>query len=172
MRMSHPSLSPDQVARIHAWAAEGVSLSEIQSRLNREFGLGLTYMDTRFLLADLQTDLAAWRPAEPEATPAATDDPATPVGELESESFPPALADAPADTPPGGGVRVSIDQITRPGALVSGSVVFSDGKTASWLLDETGRLGLSGTEPGYRPSRADVIQFEQELQAAITRAGI
>jgi hypothetical protein len=43
-------------------------------------------------------------------------------------------------------------------------VTFSDGETAEWMLDQTGRLGLNPTKPGYRPSEADVMSFQRELQ--------
>jgi hypothetical protein len=32
------------------------------------------------------------------------------------------------------------------------------------MLDETGRLGLNPTKPGYRPSQTDIVAFQQELQ--------
>ena len=51
-----------------------------------------------------------------------------------------------------GGVSVGVDEIAIPGTLVSGKVTFSDGNTAAWHLDQTGRLGLAPKQPGYRPS--------------------
>jgi hypothetical protein len=50
-------------------------------------------------------------------------------------------------------VKVKVDEITRPGAMVSGSVVFTDGKKAGWYLDQTGRLGMVTEEPGYAHRR-------------------
>ena len=60
----------------------------------------------------------------------------------------------------------------RPGALVSGSVVFSDGVTATWMLDQQGRLGIDPSQPGYRPSDADNEAFVQTLQAEIEKRGM
>ena len=37
-----------------------------------------------------------------------------------------------------GNVTVSVDELTRPGSMVSGSVVFSDGEKALWMIDELG----------------------------------
>jgi hypothetical protein len=57
-----------------------------------------------------------------------------------------------------------MDAVTRASALASGKVTFSDGETADWMLDQTGRLGLNPTNPGYRPSESDIMAFQQELQ--------
>ena len=57
-----------------------------------------------------------------------------------------------------------MDTITKPHALASGKVTFSDGETADWMLDQTGRLGLNPSQPGYRPSEADIMSFQRELQ--------
>jgi hypothetical protein len=61
-------------------------------------------------------------------------------------------------------VRVTMDAVTRASALASGKVTFSDGETADWMLDQTGRLGLNPTKPGYRPTEADIMAFQSELQ--------
>ena len=50
-------LTPEQEALVRAWAAEGATLSDIQTRLADECGLRLSYLDTRFLLLDLKVDL-------------------------------------------------------------------------------------------------------------------
>jgi hypothetical protein len=73
-----------------------------------------------------------------------------------------AIADDPL--PAVGGLNVTIDQIARPNAMISGKVTFSDGEHAEWSLDQMGRLGLQPTTEGYRPVEADVIKFQTELQ--------
>ena len=73
--------------------------------------------------------------------------------------------------PPGGGVSVKVANVARPGALVSGNVTFSDGNSAEWSLDQTGRLGLSPKQPGYKPSPADLEAFQLELQDALQKLG-
>jgi hypothetical protein len=65
-----------------------------------------------------------------------------------------------------------VDQVTRPGAIVSGGVTFSDGKTAEWYLDQTGRLGLAPAEKGYKPSEEDVMDFQAALQQELTKFGM
>jgi hypothetical protein len=64
-----------------------------------------------------------------------------------------------------------VDQIARAGAIVSGKVTFSDGMTADWHLDQTGKIGLAAQQPGYRPPAADVPQFQAALDAELSKMG-
>jgi hypothetical protein len=73
--------------------------------------------------------------------------------------------------PPASKVAVTVDQITRPGAIVSGKVTFSDGKLADWYLDQTGRLGVVPKEQGYKPSQTDVQDFQLALQQEVAKLG-
>jgi hypothetical protein len=66
---------------------------------------------------------------------------------------------------------LTVDQLTRPGAIVSGKVAFSDGQQADWYLDQTGRLGVVTKQQGYKPSASDVQQFQAALQTEIARLG-
>ena len=66
---------------------------------------------------------------------------------------------------------MSVDQITKPGAIVSGKVTFSDGQTADWYLDQTGRLGVVPKQQGYKPSAADVQDFQLALQQEVAKLG-
>jgi hypothetical protein len=78
---------------------------------------------------------------------------------------------APAAAAPGK-VSVTVDQLTRPGAMVSGKVKFSDGKTAEWILDQAGRLGLVPSDKGYKPPAADVQEFQIALQQELQKLGM
>ncbi len=101
------SLTDDQKAAISKWIGDGANLSEIQKRLKEEFQISLTYLETRLLADDLKLALKEpERPVEP---------PPLPIQEK-----------TPATTP--GKVSVTIDQITRPGAMISGRATFSDGR--------------------------------------------
>ena len=62
------------------------------------------------------------------------------------------------------GFHVSKDEITIPGTLFSGKVVFSDGEKALWYVDQSGQLGLDPDTPGYRPVAADITAFQAELK--------
>lgn len=154
-----PQLTPDQLARVEAWAAEGANLNQIQDRLKTEFALVLTYLEARLLVAEVGVRLKdkerpVEKPAEPEPAPAA----------------PEAAEDASAGEATGA-VQLSVDTITVPGALASGKVTFSDGVAAAWYVDQMGRLGLSGAPQGYQPPPGDVPVFQQQLDRALMQAG-
>lgn len=133
------------------WIADGASLSEVQKRLKEEFQIAMTYMDVRFLVDDMKLQIKEEQPKQSEAAERLAA--AKQEGEMQRDGAP-----AP------GGVSVSMDRITKPRALASGKVTFSDGETAEWMLDQTGRLGLVPSKPGYQPSQTDVIAFQDELQ--------
>ena len=159
-------LDDTQKQRVSEWIEQGHKLSEIQDKLDKEFGIRMTYMEVRFLIDDLGVKLKDKEvppppaPATPPAQPGAVPKPGaqTPLGE-------------PDKTGPGGGVSVSVDQVTRPGALVSGKVTFTDGKSADWYLDQMGRLGLAPKEQGYKPSEDDLMEFQVQLQNELARQG-
>lgn len=162
--MAVMDITPEQRQQVAQWVAGGANLSEVQRRLESEFGLRMTYMDVRFLIDDLDIQLPDTKPAKAEQQAGA------PAGEGSDASD--ELLDED-DLPIGGAkVSVSIDKITRPGALASGTVVFSDGQKASWVLDQMGRLGLDGVPRSYRPSEDDMIAFQQELTAAARKMGL
>lgn len=150
-------LNAEQKDQVKAWVAEGCGLSEIQRRLSSECGLNMTFMDVRFLVLDLGLEIQDKTVKEPQAQPA---------------SEPEVLQEEPKDDwLPGGGVQVDIDRVVKPGALVSGTVVFSDGVQANWSLDQMGRLALQAADPGYRPSAEDVQAFQQSLQDELAKRG-
>jgi hypothetical protein len=64
-----------------------------------------------------------------------------------------------------------VDELTKPGAVLSGKVTFSDGQKADWYLDQMGRLGLAPEKPGYRPSEADLEEFQTQLDRELARYG-
>ena len=155
------NLDEAQRQKVAAWIADGATISQIQSRLASELGLKLTYMEVRLLVDDLKLT-----PKDPEPPKVAA-----PVAEAtkpaDKKSTPP-----PAE-PPGmpGGVSVTVDQLARPGAIVSGKVAFSDGQQAEWHLDQAGRLGVVPKQQGYKPTAADMQQFQAALQSEIARMG-
>jgi hypothetical protein len=151
------NLTDEQRQRVTAWVLQGAKLSEIQNRLNQEFGLKLTYMETRFLVDDLKLTLKDPEPPKEKA----------PI--LDAKK---AAEDKKPSAPPPGGVSVSVDQIARPGAIVSGKVTFSDGQKADWYLDQTGRLGVVPAQQGYKPPAADVQIFQMQLQEELQKMGM
>ncbi len=173
----HPRASPQYVRRttimnlddaqkkqVSQWIADGAKLSEIQNRLNKDHGLSLTYMEVRFLVDDLKLtpiDPEPPKPVAPLPAPAAA-----PVPNASAATAP--MAGAGAGT---GGVSVSVDQVTRPGTLVSGKVTFSDAQQADWYLDQTGRLGVVPKVQGYKPTQTDVQEFQLALQNELAKLG-
>ena len=157
-------LNDEQKQKVSAWIADGVKLSDIQSRLGDECSVLLTYMEVRLLVDDLKLtpkDPVVELPPAPPAPPAAA-----PVSEA-------APAGSPAELlpPTGGKVTLTADVIAKPGTAVSGSVVFSDGMNAGWYLDQTGRLGVVPETEGYRPPPADVQEFQALLDQQLAKMG-
>ncbi|MBB5037168.1 hypothetical protein [Prosthecobacter dejongeii] len=158
-------LSPEQLAQVEIWAADGANLNAVQDRLKTEFGITLTYLDARLLMLDVGVRIKD-KPREvikPAPTPVPPDE--VPAGQegLDVEV---------GGQVPGAGIQMSADQIAIPGALISGKVIFSDGVQASWFLDQMGRLGLNGSPQGYQPPPADVPQFQQQLELLMQKAGL
>jgi hypothetical protein len=138
-----------QTQKVKEWIEQGLKLSEIQDKLSAEFGLRLgVQVKDKPKEAPVELKAGAAKPSAPQAPPAREP------------------SDAIA-----GNVSVTVDQVTRPGALVSGKVKFSDGKSADWYLDQMGRLGLAPKEQGYKPSEADLMDFQAELQNELARLG-
>jgi hypothetical protein len=159
-------LDETQRQAVSQWISEGAKLSEIQNRLASEFSIKLTYMEARFLVDDLKLT-----PKDPEppkvVAPVAAAKP-VPATAVPNPALP---GDATALPPVGGNVSVSVDQITKPGALISGKVNFSDGQIADWYLDQSGRLGVVPKQAGYKPSAEDVKEFQLALQQEVAKLG-
>jgi hypothetical protein len=163
------NLDESQRQKVAAWIADGLKLSEIQNRIASELGVRLTYMEVRFLVDDLKLT-----PKDPEPPKPAAPPPASPLAPNAPATPPPAppLAPLAGDIPhAAGGVSVTVDQLAKPGALVSGKVTFSDGQKADWYLDQAGRLGVVPAQQGYKPAAADVQEFQLALQDELAKMG-
>jgi len=146
-------LSNAQKASVTQWIQDGRSLADVQRSLLEEFEISMTYMDVRFLVDDL--DIALVEEAVEES--------ADGVPEITE----PELVDEV------GAVTVDVDAIMRPGALVSGTVKFSDGVSLGWQLSSAGQLGLiPGDDPEYRPSPEDVQSFQAQLEEVLRKKGL
>lgn len=144
---------------IKQWVHEGLGLADIQSKLREQYNLSVTYMDLRFLVIELELEL------KEKSRAFVTND-------ITKATVPPAPGQPAAPAGPAtGGVTVDVDRVTKPGTLVSGTVRFSDGVSASWSLDQMGRLALSASKPGYKPSETDIAAFQLELRSALEKMG-
>ena len=168
------NLDEGQRQQVAKWIEEGLKLSEIQNKLASDLGIRMTYMEVRFLMDDLKL-----KPKDKEPPPAPTL-PKAPGPAAPAEAPAGGVASEPVDEgadfpdeplPPGGSVSVSVDQVTRPGALVSGKVTFSDSQTADWYLDQYGRLGVVARQQGYKPSQPDLTAFQAELKNQLAKMG-
>lgn len=133
-------LTEDQVAQIKDWAAAGAQLAELQKKMNENLGIKITYMDTRFAIADLGIEIV------------------TEVAKVEP------VAELPVVPVPTGKVEATVDEIVQVGALRSGTVSFSDGEKALWTIDQEGRLSLEASSASYQPAEEDVIKFQELLR--------
>ncbi|MDG1139686.1 MAG: hypothetical protein P8N49_09240 [Opitutales bacterium] len=146
----------EQKIEIAGWVADGMGLSDVQKKINTDFGVVMTYIDVRFLVDDLDLTLTDKEEIKPKET---TEDPA-------NDEAGAGAALAPA------GVSVEVDPVTPPGAMASGSVTFSDGENKKWSVDQFGRLGLSGGDESYKPSDEDVMEFQKQLDASLRGRGL
>jgi hypothetical protein len=153
-------LTDDQKQTVSKWAAEGLGLSDIQKRLEADFGLKMTYMDVRFIVIELGVALRDKQQRRDKKTPDPTAAPPPPSMDLDEDTFEPPSR-----------VRVELDKLQKPGLLVSGSVTFSDGVSAQWGVDQMGRLMLDAGDPNYKPSQDDVAAFQMELQNLLGQRG-
>ena len=164
-------LSEEQKGIVAQWFAAGAGVAEIQKRISSEFGIDLTYLDVRLLVADLP------QPVEPEpvAQEVVLDNPGDEeipdAAEFPDNPEPPESPEDPDETAQAE-LSVSVDPLAPPGAIACGSVVFSDGTAGKWVLDQMGRLGLSGLPEGYRPPPEDGAQFQPKLVAALRARGL
>jgi hypothetical protein len=161
-------LTDEQKDAVSQWVTDGASIADVQKRLQDDFEVALTYMEARFLIDDLDlslkdsektsidTDLKGPADAGPPPPPAPAASSADPI-DLEAAGT--------------GSVSVEVDKISRPGMVVSGNVVFSDGVKATWALDQMGRLALDPGQSGYQPSAEDIEAFQQELSKQLQRQG-
>ncbi len=175
-------LSEQQKQTIRDWVASGASLSDVQRNLKTDLGIIMTYMDVRMLVLDLGASVKD----KPEVKPAKAMPPPPqpsqneedrPVYDLDDEPAPaPEALQHEAGTPdeqqgPDSTVTLAMDSLIVPGAMVSGTVTFSDGIKARWLIDQYGRFGIEPETPGYRPSPEDMNDFQMQLRGELHRKG-
>ena len=131
-----------------------MGLSDIQKKINDDFGVAMTYMEVRFLVDDLDLTLVDEEEPVEEGDDEGNDGTGGSLKHL-------CRRDAPA------GVQVELDPVTPPGAMASGTVIFSDGEKKGWTLDQMGRIALSGGSDDYKPSEGGVAEFQKGLDSAL-----
>ena len=191
-------LTVQQKDEVAAWFAAGASLDEIQKRVKAEFGVHMTYLDVRLMVAELpqpaetgEGEVGGEGAKTPRTEPQdddrdfadgtdsrqgsnGTDNRQGEACEVEGAPLPEDGEDADsAETQTVSAPTVTIDALMIPGTIASGDVTFSDGQTGKWFLDQMGRLGLGGDLPqGYRPSPTDAALFQQQLMQLLQSKGL
>ena len=168
------NLDDAQKRTVADWIAQGQKLSEIQKRLGDELGVHLTYMEVRLLVDDLKLTPKDAERSKTLELPGQQPDSGSGVLPAGAKPDEEPAETVPPDQPPSPGARnvsVKVDALARSGALVSGSVTFSDGNSAAWYLDQFGRLGLAPKIPGYKPAAADLQTFQMQLQSELAKLG-
>ena len=189
-------LTEEQKAEVAKWFADGASLDEIQKRMKAEFGVHMTYLDVRLMVAELpqpvetepaapdgpahdgpaREGLAHEVPAPPRRVASSSGTPDSGPASDEGTSAAPKRYDLDApdadEGKPSPDVVVEMDTLTIPGTYASGDVTFSDGTKAKWYLDQQGRLGLGNAPEGYRPSQSDAALFQARLVEALRARGL
>jgi hypothetical protein len=146
----------EQKSAVVEWLGQGRSLSDIQQALKVDYDLTITYMELRFMVDDLEIPL--------------NEDPVEDPVDASEDASEAVLEPEPVLDP--SGVQIDVDALVLPGALVSGSVTFSDGESLKWQLAATGQLGLiPGDNPDYRPSPEDVQSFQEQLEEVLRSKG-
>lgn len=159
------NLTDAQKEAVTGWVADGLKLSEIQSRISESFEVSLTYMDVRFLIEDLELQLKE----QPKPVDSDLRNVPPPPGNEAIENEQIDASDKPsADS----SVSVLLHNLYKPGVVVSGDVTFSDGEKVGWSLDQTGRLALNPTTEGYQPSQDDLQEFQKELSMVLQSRGL
>jgi hypothetical protein len=173
-------VTEDQKKAIGEWIKSGADLNKIQQNLKEEFGLNLTYLDTRFLLGDLGLEIIEEEEEEEMNSPQLEEkeDSAIPNGkEFESQqqetlSEDPEKGEGDESENQTTNVNLTVDSLTQPQCIISGKVTFSDGKGAAWYIDQLGRLGLNPDEEGYSPNQEDLAVFQVELRDVLSKQGL
>jgi hypothetical protein len=161
------NLSPQQRQLVGQWAADGATLNQIQDRLRSECSVTLTYMETRLLIMELGVKIQD----KPREVPP-EEKPATPAADVAAEGEPADVPEADAAVPAGTGeLKITVDEVPLPGALISGMATFSDGNAVQWFMDQMGRFGMRGPTADYKPPAADIPAFQRELDTLLSVRG-
>jgi len=155
---------------IRDWVAQGAQMADIQKRLKEEFGLNATYMDTRFIALDLNLEFIQDEVEEEGQLVENEVEGDNPVFEEEEVAAP--IEDAGISSVSLGGdddlsapsVSVGLDQVAIPGAMVSGTITFSDGEKGRWMIDTMGRPSIDPETPNYQPTQTDLEDFQVKLK--------
>ena len=134
---------------------EGVKLTDIQTMLVDELDCKMTFLELRLLAAELED--VDWSQFDPQEKKDAAEEDAPQDAAAPGEDV--AAGDAAAGD---GATKVEISRLSRPGAVMHGTVTFASGASAEWLIDQMGQLGLDKVQG--EPTQEDFKAFQDELR--------
>jgi len=137
---------------------DGLSLSDIQKKLQNEKNVKMTFLDLRLLASELEEIDWSKQKADVEAAKA----------EKKAEEEKKKEAENKVNNV--GKTIIEVSRLKRPGAMANGTVEFISGASAEWILDQTGRLNLD--KQVGEPTQDDVQDFQTELQKKLSEGGM
>lgn len=146
------NLSKEEKEQLQSWLANGLNFSTIYKHVSNDWKKNITYMELKFAIDDLHLEFPK----------------VTKISEEETKKEEPINLNTVESAHK---VTIEIDKIMPPGAILSGSVTFSDGMTGSWQLDQRGRIAINPLTEAYHPSEEDIQEFERQLQQVLHKAG-
>ena len=138
---------------------EGLSLSDIQKKLQDEKKVKMTFLDLRLLASELEE--IDWSRQKSDVEAAKAKEKAKEDKKKEAEK----------NAENAGKTVVEISRLKRPGAIANGTVQFASGAKAEWILDQNGQLGLD-KQTGGEPTQEDIQEFQVELQKILSEGGM
>ena len=146
---------------IAGFLRQGMSLPEIQNKLASEHKTTVTFLDLRLIASEIENIDWKEMPGEKSEAKESKEDEAHVV---EDEDQGDEEISGDKGTWENGAV-VEISKISRPGAMMSGSVKFPSGAKADWVLDNFGRIGLENATG--KPTQEDIKEFQVALQKKV-----
>ena len=138
---------------------EGLSLSDIQKKLQSEKDVRMTFLALRLLASELEEIDWSKQKSDIEAdkTKAKAEEDKKKDAEKKAENA--------------GKTVVEVSRLKRPGSIANGTVEFASGAKAEWILDQSGQLGLD-KQTGGEPTQEDIQEFQVELQKNLSESGM
>ena len=126
---------------------EGLTLNEIHKILSEKHSVKMTFMELRLLSSEIEDmDWSQFDPKKEEPEEDETAGTQEVSGEVEE------------------GTQIEMHKVQRPGAMMSGSVVFLSGIKGQWMIDQFGSLDLALEDDTQQPTEEDMEDFQMTLR--------
>lgn len=126
---------------------EGQTLNDIHKILSDEHSVKMTFMELRLLSSEIEDmDWSQFDPKKEEPEEDENSEVNEVSGEVQS------------------GTQIEMNKVQRPGAMMSGSVVFLSGVKGEWVIDQYGSLDLGLEDENQQPTEEDMEDFQITLR--------